>query len=291
MENNIISEEKIRKEIKFLVQLYLATNASDERLAELTNIDLAAIPERLNDKERIIGIFDEDTIHNTFRDGIKGFLPTNGEEIYEEIVRRRGEVKANDFIKPDKLPLCELLNYVQDEKKQYLLLAHMMLTFRTKLYSVNELLNREIDEKVLKYVNNGVLPALSYLKYSDQTDQEIAKRNFELFYSKLVEADNNKDIKAFNSLIRDVTDYDAKKLKEEHKYGDLLTDDKILIMLRYQLKYALTYHNTAITLGISPKSYNDDVLKYLKENPEYRDAYEILASRNKQYYLNKYYRR
>ena len=291
MENNNVNEEKIRKEVKLLVQLYLATNLPDDRLAELANIDLDIVSERLNDKGRIIDIFDEDTIRATFKDGIKGFLPVNGEEIYEEIIRRRELSKDNHYIKTNSLPLRELLNYVLDEKKQYLLLAHMMLTFRTKLYSVEELLNREINERVLKYVNNGVLPALSYLKYSDQTNQEIAKSNFEYFYSKLVEADNKKDIKTFNLLIREVTDYKAKKLKEEHKYGDLLTDEKILIMLKYQLKYALTYHNTAITLGVAPKSYNDDVLKYLKENPEYREAYEILASRNQQYFLNKANRR
>lgn len=281
-------ELNIMEETKRLVKLFLETNKSDIELSELTGISSSTVGRRLTNKEYIIRSF-----------------PNNGEEIYKQVIAKRQEnlerAKAiggqssifNNMQLRDKdgkflssIPKLRLELFSKDSKKQMQFLKHIALTFRVKLPLLVELFG--IEESVLLdglYTAPGFsYPSLNYLFYHDFIDQDIVKEKVITFYQKFLNALRSKDKEMQLSLIRFISDYDARELIEKRKTQKVLDDKDIEVIVKYQIKYALSSRDVAKIFEINHSHYLKRLSTYLKIKSELVQQYELLSTFNSSKY-------
>ena len=176
---SVSQEEKIIRETKELVELFLQTNASDIELSKMTGISSSTVGRRLTNKKRIIQVY-----------GYK-----IGEEIYNQVMGiRKNNLQKGKKIGGQKSMLNNV--YVKDENGKFSgstklrvdviyddellqkhFLFHLALTFKAKPKTIADLF--QIDEKKLLEdligVSMGGYNSLLNLIYHDNSDQELVK--------------------------------------------------------------------------------------------------------------------
>ncbi len=292
MENKNLKPSEINKlkrieETKKLVELFLVNFESDIELSKKTGISSSTIGRRLASKELIVAAF-----------------PKNGEAIYNFVSKKRQQnLQKGKILGAQKSMLSN--TYEKDEEgkftgvskrlrldifysvkeKQMKLLMHIALTFRTNLSTLANLF--QIDEntllnELLQY-NPACSSALKYLFFHDNYDQSEARAKLLDFYNSYLDSLCKHNITEQNRLIKIVTDGDAKKFLDNRKSGDKLTDDDIMLLLNYQLKYATSFKTLATTFGIERINYQHRVEKILKEEPEISARLENILNFNSFY--------
>lgn len=178
--------------------------------------------------------------------------------------------------------------FYKNEEQQYIFLRRLALTFRARLPLLSELF--QIDENELfnklRMYNHSVEDSLKYLYYFDVSDQDEAKRNIISFYQELLTAVIKKDKAVQKFLIGRIADIRIKSLIKEKHIDRNLSDEEILVILEYQLKYALDHSDAAGMLGINPDSYRRRVLAVIEKDEELKMRYERLMGYNQQLFMN-----
>lgn len=276
-------DSKIINETKLLVNLFLQTNASDLELSRQTGISSSTVGRRLGNKNFIMAAF-----------------PENGEEIYKAVSERRTEnllrgkiigsqVSRMNNQSSSEYPKLRLDIFYKDEKKQLLILYHMALTFRVKVPMLAVLFQfdeRELLDKLLTLTNGKKTldRALKYLLECDTTDQELAAKNLIEFYNEFLIALKNGNHDSVKEIISRVTDAKAQDLSHVARdIGDNLTDEEIVIMFNYQLKYALSTIETAGIFGVDRATLQKRFSDYAATDPNLNIRYEALSD---YYYKN-----
>ena len=273
-------EEKILKETKILVDLFLETNASDIELSTKTGISSSTVGRRLTNKENIIKVY-----------------PLNGIELYEKIMaNRQNNLQKGKVIggqasilnnmpienKPiSNIPKLKLELLYADEKKQMQLMKHIALTFRAKPPLLAYLFG--IDEEVIikqLFNNENTFNALNYLINNDYADQEVVKIKIIVYYRDLLNALKNKDKNEINNLISKVSDYKANEIIRKREEGSRISDDDLETIINYQLKYSLSQIEIGKIFGINANHYSMRVQKFLETNNELKEPYEALTNYN-----------
>jgi hypothetical protein len=270
-----------------IVNTFLNTNASDIELSKMLHISASTIGRRLTNKLAIMAAFGQE-------DGLKK---------YDEIMERRKQNQyagkiigsqtsmLNNNSEHIKLHLGILFN---DEEKQLKFLSQIALTFRAKLPLLAELTTYTQDELLDIYnkASKSDYESLDYLFFYDTSDQEKARADILAYYKRVVEAVKAKDNQEIRRLLRMVSDYDAAQVKIRHQGGGIaLTDEEALIILKYQLKYALTGNEVAHTFDIRKHGYTDKIAKLLADNPDLDGTYSTLVARNNQRRTSSYAKR
>ena len=271
MENK---KEQVMRETKLLVNLFLKTNASDTELSKMTKISSSTVGRRLTNKEVILMCF-----------------PEKGERIYEIIKEKRqyhsqiGRIIGNQlstlnnatlYNNSPKLRLDVIYN---DYNKQMQFLTHLILHFRIQLPLLCELFGYEqnkILDELLRF-NKDITLSLEYLFFKDNYNQELAKREVIDYYRILIDAIKNKDIATKNVLIREISDYKIKVFKDRHNFGDIKSDQDILILLNHQLKYALSNSKLAEKYNFNITQYIRRVRNITSNIPELNKRFEELT--------------
>lgn len=265
-------DERIIKETKTIVKLFLMTRASDIELANKVGLSSSTIGRRLTNKERILKAF-----------------PDKGEKIYDVIIRLRRKnslegkllgaetskmAHGSDEVK-QRLNIKVLGN---TEAKQYNKLMHLILTYRPKLSLLSELF--QIDEKCLfELIIRYCYPNKHIIKYIfeiELTDQEVARENIISFYHDLVIARRNNDKEAYKEVLSRIDDTKFLEAKEKHKPNHSITDEVVNACLEYQIKYCLPKKDACRTLGISYSDYQLAVYAMIENHP-LRAQYEQLS--------------
>lgn len=271
-------KEKMIAETKLLVELFLENKASDIELAKMTGISSSTVGRRLTNRENICLAF-----------------PENGPEIFNKV----GELRQ------ENLRMAKIIGgqasmhnrtYIKDEmgkfqgsthlrldifypsiKEQIQLLMHIALTFRAKLPLLAELFHIEEKEllNLLMTHCGSAYNSLLYLFYHDSSDQEVAKQNIITFYRDFLDAKRSKNIHSTNEVVRKVTDYEASNII---KNG--LVAENMEIIIRYQLKYALSIGDVVSTFNISENDYRKGIKSLLEIYPELKQRYEELSDYN-----------
>lgn len=157
-------------------------------------------------------------------------------------------------------------------------LTQCILTFGLTLETLSSLLNA--DKEYLYnnlFTNNPFYRNLTRTVKHTIKEQEKAKEKFTNYFNSLKEAYQNKDKEKIRELLRVINDKDAIKLMKDKKEQQRLTDEEVLIMLKYQLKYMLTSKETSKIYSIDRGTYHDRIKKLESEYPELVAEYSELA--------------
>lgn len=153
------------------------------------------------------------------------------------------------------------------EERRYHFIARCILNFKFTIdtaCSIFKIEKNELDRK-LEFHESKVSQSLNYHLFHSPFDQDSAKSEFITYFNKLKQAYLNRDIEAFKKQVQELNDSDAIKIKKEHEKNHRRSDEEILIILNYQLKYAIS--STAIEKIFSIK------------RAMYKDRVEALADR------------
>ena len=160
----------------------------------------------------------------------------------------------------------------KDERKAYKLLTYIALTYRANLTTLSELFKIDastIYEKLMdyNYSSDTHIRGLEFLFHGDRFDQKTSAKKVIAFYlawlkvSKIEDKEERnfektklldiiKSVKGYNSLI---------KLKD----GETLNDEELFEVLKYQIKYGMTYEMLNSIIGRHSSSYHQRVLKII----------------------------
>lgn len=188
----------------------------------------------------------------------------------------------------DKKVKLRIDKFYKNEEQQYIFLRRLALTFRARLPLLSELFHIDEEElfNKLRMYNRSVEDSLKYLYYFDISDQEEAKRNIIAFYQELLTAVVKKDKETQKFLIGIIADSRIKSLIKEKHLDRNLSDEEILVILEYQLKYALDHKDAAGMLGINPENYRRRVLAVISGDEELKTCYERLMDYNQHLFLH-----
>lgn len=266
-------QKEVMEQTILLVNMFLETNESDIELSRKTGISSSTVGRRLTNKEVIKKCFSE-----------------KGERLYEVIKEKRknnlqrGKIIGNQISILNNLQLIDnnpklrLDVLYKDYPSQIKFLSHIALTFRTNLDTLSNLFNiskKELENEIMKS-NESCYESFYYLFYKDHTNQELAKARLIDYYRDLINAILKKDIETVNVLIREIKDTKIKEFKEVHKFRDIKTDEEIMTLLNYQLKYSLSNNVMADKFHFDRTTYAQRVRKLIDDNPELKSRYEDL---------------
>lgn len=141
-------------------------------------------------------------------------------------------------------------------EKRRKFLINCSLTFGLRLETLAEILG-ENKEKIygeLLYATDYMHSSLLALFELGMNVQEDAKKEFIEFFNELVEANKKKDKEKIIELLNVISDKDAMNVIKKRKNGvNRLSEEDVLIILKYQLKYLLS--TAKIEKNISSSSF------------------------------------
>ena len=178
----------------------------------------------------------------------------------------------------------------KDERKAYMMLTYIALTYRANLTTLSELFKidpHELHEKLLdyNYSSDSHLRGLEFLFWGDKFNQEKSAEKIMAFYLAWIKLSKIEDKEARDNekakllgIIKSIKGYNAlMKLKS----GETLTEEEMLEVLKYQLKYGLTYDMLNSIIGRDPSAYNQRLLRILSKYPNVKVRYDLLMEYNK----------
>ncbi len=251
-----IREDKRLQEVKLLTELFLKTRKSDIELAEMTGISSSNVQRRLNDVERMKAVF-----------GIN-----EGIAKYNEITKLRQENKLHGKILGGEISRMNnsdngqrklrLDIFYSKREEQMKFLLHLMLTFRLKFKTVEELFGyskEELDEAFRPLnIPNRTFQFLEFENYN----QTLAKNQLIFYYKNYLDS-SNKEERA--KLIYEVLDDKVLKIFKENRVpGETISEEVLSSLIKYQLKYGLSDSNIADMFNIHRSNYTKKANKYVE---------------------------
>lgn len=153
-----------------------------------------------------------------------------------------------------------------------------VLTFQLSLETLEELLG--IDKEILYnnlVVANGNLGShIDFIFKHYCETQDVAKEKFIKFYERLLRAFRYRNKKLFIAILSEIDDSCVVNLKNNHKLGSSYTDEEILMIVKYQIKYSLTIQSLLNTFHISKKVYTARLKEILPNYPDLQTKFEFL---------------
>lgn len=200
----------------------------------------------------------------------------------QEVLTRHSD--ANLIQKERKINMLFLYKMYPHKDKRMLFLTKCSLTFGLRLDSLSLILKLDKDElyKNMMY-NNPLWNSLDMLFKHGMVRQDIAIDNFISYFNELSKAASIKDNAKLIELLNLISDKEAKDLINERKLvKKQLSQEDIVTILKYQLKYMLPSKSVATLFNTSKSNYEKRV-KALGED------YDSLLSDF--YYLEDYHKR
>ena len=124
--------------------------------------------------------------------------------------------------------------------------------------------NRNIGENVKKEFDfYGELPG-------------VAKERFLTYLNRLQRAIKYGNEKLAKSILEELYDKEIVKFKRNHEFGERISDEEILAMVKYQIKYSLTMQSLLNTFHINKKVYSRRLKEILPNYPDLQTKFEFL---------------
>lgn len=260
IDNNAKNSYKVLvRQTKRLVDLYLNTEDNFIIIGNKVGMSPSSIIPRLNSKKIILEAF-----------------PENGEEIWAKV-----QAKLNTKVAKKDKSMINMAYFAKDKKMQNLWLLHLALTFSLKPASLGELVglsDNDITNILLNLQGNKTYSTIAKLIYWNYIDQDLAKNNLIKFYNEYLEALRKKDLEKAHELLSKVTDRKAMNIIATRKPQDPLSEDDILTILNYQLKYYLTGTEVCNIFNINRSNYSKRVLPLIAKDPLLTQRYEDLLA-------------
>lgn len=186
-----------------------------------------------------------------------------------------------------------LSNIFKKSENQKSFVLETALVFRLKLetllqiYDIEKIYGVSTSEELYKKLieeNFWIDFSLNYLFFNDQTDQNLALTEFYNYYNKLMIALRMKN-NVFKEYLDVLSDKGINAIKS--KDCENLTPEECLIVIKYQLKYAIPTRVIEKEFGIYRSTYQKKVAKILKQNPELYEKYQNLMNYNYDIYMSR----
>lgn len=175
-------------------------------------------------------------------------------------------------------------------EKRRKFIINCSLTFGLRLETLAEILG-ENKEKIygeLLYATDYMYSSLLTLFELGMNVQEDAKKEFIEFFNELVEANKKKDKEKIIELLNVISDKDAMSVIKKRKNGVIrLSEEDVLIILKYQLKYLLSTAKIETIFQVHHSSYIPRVQSLREKYPVLVSQYEALTEINYKNYLQK----
>lgn len=152
-----------------------------------------------------------------------------------------------------------------------------VLTFGLTLDSLESLLGMDCDSILNEYFKDSTSRNRVLSKWHNiYVSQNEAVAKFNAFLSRLYRAKQEGDVEEYRKTLREITDADALNLMNTRQSGDRISDEQVHIMLRYQLKYAISNGRVSEIFNINRGMYAQRVKRLFVLYPEYEFPYNEL---------------
>ena len=158
-------------------------------------------------------------------------------------------------------------------QKRINFLTNCILTFGLRLETLSHLLGKDV-EILAKEIESGnqLYTYISNVFKHGMKHQQEAVMEFESFFERLKVASLTKDKNKITIVLEEISDKEAKKIaKRDLSKLQILTDEEILTILKYQIKYMLSVTQTADIFKL-------DRHRYAKRVRKLEDDYTNLVS-------------
>lgn len=166
-------------------------------------------------------------------------------------------------------------------EKRLKFMANCALSFGIRLDLLSELLGEDKNELYKEYQKRDIynVDSLNFLFHHGFKLQDEAKQDFLAYFSRLSEAFLKNDRGKCQEILKELSKIDAAvlKFKKSHKFGAQITEEDILNILKFQLKYGITSKCAAEFAGISACSYINKVDLLKDKYPELISNYHYVA--------------
>ena len=186
------------------------------------------------------------------------------------------------------------LHYIKcfpTRQKRINFLTNCILTLGLRLETLSHLLGKDVEiladilgenkEKIygeLLYATDYMHSSLLTLFELGMNVQEDAKKEFIEFFNELVEANKKKDKEKIIELLNVISDKDAMSVIKKRKNGvNRLSEEDVLIILKYQLKYLLSTAKIEKIFQVHHSSYIPRVQSLREKYPVLVSQYEALT--------------
>ena len=175
----------------------------------------------------------------------------------------------------------ELINLfpTREVRKRFLTMA--ILEFQLSVDDLESLLG--IDKKNLydEFASyNGNVSSIVWNNFEFNHELPgVAKERFLAYLNRLQRAIIYGNEKLAKSILEELYDKEIVKFKQMHKPRDPITDEEMLAIVKYQIKYSLSTTKLGEILGINRISYAKRLQKILVDYPELERKHELLVNR------------
>lgn len=175
-------------------------------------------------------------------------------------------------------------------EKRRKFIINCSLTFGLRLETLAEILG-ENKEKIygeLLFATDYMRNSLLALFELGMNVQEDAKKEFIEFFNELVEANKKKDKEKIIELLNVISDKDAMSVIKKRQNGvNRLSEEDVLIILKYQLKYLLSTAKIEKIFQVHHSSYIPKVQSLREKYPILVSQYEALTEIHLRNHLKK----
>lgn len=178
------------------------------------------------------------------------------------------------------------------ENKRYRFIGSCALTFGIRLEKLSEIFDipmNELEKKLYMYFPQQY-ESLNRLFKHGMASQDTAEEEFRSYIDDLyVALKNQKDnVSRAIELLDFVSDKKAMEFKVRHQLQRIMSDEDILILLRYQLKHNYDVNTMSQIFDMERRTYTKRVRKLEEKYPKLVSQFDDLCAFYHQTFLRKY---
>ena len=166
----------------------------------------------------------------------------------------------------------------EEVRKRFITMA--ILEFQLSMDDLEYLLG--IDKKTLydEYVyGNGNIGETVKKEFDFNSELPgVAKERFLTYLNRLQRAIKYGNEKLAKSILEELYDKEIVKFKRNHEFGERISDEEILAMVKYQIKYLLSNNQLGKILNISKRNYSVRLQKLLPNYPDLQKKHDLLTN-------------
>lgn len=161
--------------------------------------------------------------------------------------------------------------------RQINFLTNCALTYGLRIETIADFFGDNPTDLLRNFQSgNSLYNNLSNVFKHGMKPQQEAVAEFENFFERLTKASINKDKEKITEILEEISDKKALKIANRDKTKQLtLTDEEILIILKYQLKYFLSTEKIEKIFHVHHTIYSKKIENLKTEYPKLVSQYEI----------------
>ena len=185
------------------------------------------------------------------------------------------KIKENVLNKAIKVDQNLLREWYPMPSRRSNFIANCALTFGLQLETLAVIFGKTEWEMRNYLLKADCVSSLNRLFYSGVINQEEAIANFNQFYTKLTDAYNNGQ--KVKDILAEIYDYKVYEFKKNHKAGQSLSTENIMMLMKYQVKHLISTKEMGLLFNFNPGHYRRQINK-INYEVKNREIKKLLAN-------------